>query len=461
MNKISETRFPSSTLSRRNFGKAAVAMTALSYSRVLGANDRVGMGYIGLGNRGDQVHDAFLEHGDTATVAICDLKDDYLDLAGKKSAARGAAVRYKDYRKLLEDKNVDAVAICTPDHWHAVMFVAACKAGKDIYCEKPFSLTVFEGRRMVDAAAKYNRITQVGLHRRSAPEIRKLAEMIHAGEIGKISASRAFHVRNDWPVGIGSPSNSAPPSKEIWEAWLGPAPEQPYNRNKAWYNFRWFYDFSGGQLTNFGVHYSDMMRMMMQLSVPRAVTAMGGKYIVNDNRQIPDTLVVLWEYDNPASGAPALNSFEQYNANSAPGNAKRMELEFRGTKGTLYMQNANWEIAPESNHSIPTKPNDPTDRDTSEWRASFKEAMEAKQGKGSADTAFHTRNFLDCVKSRKQTNCPALEGHRSNVGPLIGNIAHKTKSYLLFDEKTERFTNNPDANKLLHYEYRKGYSIEL
>ncbi|MCL4783717.1 MAG: Gfo/Idh/MocA family oxidoreductase, partial [Bryobacterales bacterium] len=162
--------------SRRRFGKAAIAASALSYGRILGANDRVAMGYIGLGNRGDQVHDAFLEHGDNATVAICDLRDDYMDLAAKKSASRGAAKRYHDYRKLLEDKNVDAVAICTPDQWHAVMFVAACKAGKDIYCEKPFSLTIFEGRRMVEAAAKYKPVTQVGLHRRSAPEIRKLAE---------------------------------------------------------------------------------------------------------------------------------------------------------------------------------------------------------------------------------------------------------------------------------------------
>jgi predicted dehydrogenase len=450
-----------SSFSRRSLGKAAIAATALSYSRILGANDRVGMGYIGLGNRGDQVHDAFLEHGDNATVAICDLKSDYLDLAARKSASRGTAARYSDYRRLLEDKNVDAVAICTPDHWHAIMFIAACKAGKDVYCEKPFSLTVLEGRRMVEAAEKYNRVTQVGLHRRSAPEILRVAEMVKAGEIGKISAARSFHVRNDWPVGIGSPADTAPPSKEIWDAWLGPAPEQPYNVNKAWYNFRWFYDFSGGQLTNFGVHYNDTMRMVMQLGVPRAVTAMGGKYVVNDNRQIPDTMVVLWEYDNPATGAPALNSYEQYNGNGAPGNFKRTELEFRGTLGTLYMQDANWEMVPERIHSVAPPPRDPTNRDESEYRNSFKPAMEAKQGKGSASTAFHARNFLDCVKSRKTTNCPAIEGHRSNIGPLIGNIAHKTRSYLRFDEKTERFTNSEEANQLLHYEYRKGYSLEL
>src|SRR5215831_14872299 len=139
-----------SNFTRRDFARSAALATAASYSKILGANDRVRMGFIGLGNRGDQVHDAFLEHGDSETVAICDLRDDYLDFAAKKS--RGNPARYKDYKKLLDDKNVDAVAIATPDHWHALMFVDACNAGKDVYVEKPLSLTVVEGRKMVQAA---------------------------------------------------------------------------------------------------------------------------------------------------------------------------------------------------------------------------------------------------------------------------------------------------------------------
>ncbi len=448
-------------LNRRRFGKAAIAASALGYSRILGANDRVGVGYIGLGNRGDQVHDAFLEHGDNVTAAICDLRDDYMDLAARKSASRGTARRYHDYRQLLDDKNVDAVVIATPDHWHAVMFVAAAKAGKDIYCEKPLSLTIFEGRRMVEAAAKYKLVTQVGLHRRSSPDIRELARMVQAGGLGKISAARSFHIRNDWPVGIGNPPDSAPPDPKMWDAWLGPAPAQPYNINKTFYDFRWFYSFSGGQLTNFGVHYSDTMRMIANLGVPRSVTAIGGKYVVNDNREIPDTMVVLWEYLNPATGMPMLNSYEQYNGNGAPGNIRNMELEFRGTLGTLYMQEGRWEIVPERNHSVPAKARTPLDRDESEFRNSYRPAMEARGAKGSASTAFHTRNFLDCVKSRAETHCPVLEGHRSNVGPLMGNIAQKTGVHLRFDENSERFTNSEEANKHLHYEYRKGYSIDL
>ncbi|HUS04670.1 MAG TPA: Gfo/Idh/MocA family oxidoreductase, partial [Bryobacteraceae bacterium] len=141
---------------RRNFSKTAAAITAASYSRILGANDRVRMGYIGVGNRGDQVHDAFLEFGDNETVAVCDLRDDYMDFAVRKSRAHPA--KYKDYHALLGDKNVDAVAIASPDHWHALMFIDACHAGKDVYVEKPLSLTVVEGRKMVEAAEKNHRV---------------------------------------------------------------------------------------------------------------------------------------------------------------------------------------------------------------------------------------------------------------------------------------------------------------
>ncbi|MFN7925541.1 MAG: Gfo/Idh/MocA family oxidoreductase [Bryobacteraceae bacterium] len=174
-------------VSRRVF-----AATALSYSRVFGANDRVRVGYVGLGNRGDQVHDAFLEHGDAQTVAICDLKQEYLDLAASKS--RGTPKRYADYRALLDDKEVDAVAIATPDHWHALMFTDACLAGKDVYVEKPLSLTVAEGRHMVNTAAKAKRVTQVGIHRRSAKFLREAVEFVRAGGLGKVTVAKSYHI---------------------------------------------------------------------------------------------------------------------------------------------------------------------------------------------------------------------------------------------------------------------------
>src|SRR5690349_4334770 len=171
------------TVSRRRFVANAAAATALSYSRILGANDRVRVGYIGLGNRGDQVHDAFLETGSNETAAVCDLRDDYMDFAIKKS--RATPKKYKEYRDLLADKSLDAVVIATPDHWHALMFIDACNAGKDVYVEKPLSLTVYEGRRMVETAHKTNRVTQVGINRRSGAFLKEAAEFVQSGGIGQ------------------------------------------------------------------------------------------------------------------------------------------------------------------------------------------------------------------------------------------------------------------------------------
>jgi predicted dehydrogenase len=440
-------------LSRRTFSSAALA-TAASYQRILGANDRVRMGYVGLGNRGDQVHDGFLEHGDQQTVAVCDLKDDYLDLAVKKS--RGTPTRYKDYRKLLEQKDVDAVAIATPDHWHALMFVDACRAGKDVYVEKPLSLTVWEGRRMVEVAAQTKRVTQVGIHRRSGKLFQEAAEFVRNGGLGHVTVAKGFHVMNEWPAGIGNPPAGPPPDPEEWERWLGPAPKVPYNSNRMYYNFRWFYDYSGGQLTNFGVHYMDMLRWSLGKDAPKAVVAMGGKYAMQDNREIPDTLEVLWEFEGGT-----MVVFSQYNANAAPANAQNAEMEIRGTKGTMYLHGNRWEVVPEMVKDTPRPVRTPLRRDEERAmeRGPRRALIEPRTVKGSADTAFHARNFLDCVKSRAQCNCDILTGHLSTSAVLIGAVALRTRSFLEWDAKAERFTNNAAANKWLRYDYRPPYKL--
>ncbi len=442
-----------SDFSRRDFTRAAAASTALSYTRILGAASRVRMGYIGLGNRGDQVHDAFLEHGDNETVAVCDLREDYMDLAVKKSRATPA--RYKDYRKLLDDKNVDAVVIATPDHWHALMFIDACHAGKDVYVEKPLCLTVVEGRRMVETAERTRRVVQVGIHRRSSAFLKEAADFVRSGGIGQVTVAKGYHVQNEWPNGIGNVPDAPPPAEWDWEQWLGPAPRVPYNRNRAFYNFRWFYDYSGGQLTNFGVHYVDMLRWCLGQDSPRTVTALGGRYAVKDNREIPDTMEVLWEW-----GGPTLMVFTQYNANGAPTNAQNSEMELRGTKGTMYLHSNRWEVVPERTTEVLFGYRSPLDRGIERaYGPSRKPAMEPRSAKGSADTAFHARNFLDCVKSRAKCNCDILTGHLSTAATQIGNIALKTRALLDWDARSERFTNNAAANKLLHYEYRAPYKL--
>ena len=216
------------SITRRDLATGVVAATALSYSRILGANDRVGVGYIGIGNRGDQVHDAFLEHGDQQTVAICDLREDYLDLAAKKS--RATPTRYKDYKKLLEDKTVDAVVIATPDHWHALMFVDACNAGKDVYVEKPLSLTVAEGRKMVETAERTKRVVQVGTNRRSWKTYKEAADFVRSGGIGHVTVARCFHIRNEWPNGLGAAPRVRRRASRIGTNGSGPRRRCPTTR---------------------------------------------------------------------------------------------------------------------------------------------------------------------------------------------------------------------------------------
>ncbi len=199
-------------LTRREFTKALAAVSttaALSQFRVLGANDRIRLGFIGLGNRGDQVLDAFRKHADAEVIAVCDIYQPYLDFAAKKIGTEPK--RFTDYRRLLELKDVDAVVINTPDHWHALQTIHACEAGKDVYVEKPLSLCVAEGRAMVAAVKRHQRVCQVGTHRRSSRLYREMAEFIRGGGIGNVTVARAFHIQNEWPKGIGNPPDSEPP----------------------------------------------------------------------------------------------------------------------------------------------------------------------------------------------------------------------------------------------------------
>ncbi|HEV8131758.1 MAG TPA: Gfo/Idh/MocA family oxidoreductase [Acidobacteriota bacterium] len=445
-------------LTRRDFTKTVTAAgiaTALSRMRILGANDRVRLGCIALGNRGDQVLDAFLTHKDSEVVAVCDIYQPYMDFASKKIG--GSPQHLKDYRKLLDRKDIDAVVICTPDHWHALQTIHACQAGKDVYVEKPLSLCVAEGRKMVEAARRYNRVTQVGIHRRSSPFCKEAADFVRSGVLGEITAVRAFHIQNEWPKGIGNPPNEDPPPDFDWEAWLGPAPKVAYNKNRTFYRFRWFYDYSGGQLTNFGVHYIDQIHWALGQDAPLAVTAMGGKFAIEDNREIPDTLEVLWSYPGGT-----LVTFTQINTNGEAAGLHDGEIEFRGTKGTLYLQSNGYEVVPDLITPNEFAARTPLDRSLERgWRKGAKAMIEPKKVQGKADTAYHARNFLDCVRSRQKCNCDIETGHRSTSATLIGNIAHKAKSYLEWDAKAERFANNAAANSYLSYGYRKPYKLPV
>jgi predicted dehydrogenase len=450
----------SSPIDRRTFTQAALAAGTLATltptARPAGANDRIRLGFIGVGNRGDQLLDGFLPHKDTEVVGLCDVYEPYLEPANKK--AGGHAKFHHDYREMLDRKDVDAVVIATPDHWHALMFVDACRAGKDVYCEKPLSLTIGEGRRMADVAKETGRVTQVGLHRRSAAYVREAVELVRSGAIGQVTSAKCFHVRNEFPLGIGKPANTSPPPGLDWDRWLGPAPKAPYNPNRCLYKFRWFWDYSGGQLTNFGTHYLDVIQWALGQDAPKGVVALGGRYAVDDNRDIPDTLEVVWEYDK------CLVTFSQINANRSPPNKNNWEIELRGTKGTMFMQDGTgYEIVPEKNVLKELPALSPIARQENALQARAVQASIApKSGKGAGNqaiTADHARNFLDCVRSRAMTNCPVEVGHRSTTATLLAKIAYQCGRHLTWDARAERVTNDDGANGLLAYRYREPWKL--
>lgn len=441
-------------MDRRDFVRASTAaFTALSYSRVLGANERVSLGFIGLGNRGDQVLTAFLEHGDSRIDALCDLRRDYMDHAKGRAEKRGERKMYADYRKLLESA-VDAVVIATPDHWHALQTIHACQAGKDVYVEKPLSLTVVEGRRMVRAARKYGRVAQVGTQRRSLPWAKRLSAIARADGIGHITVADTYEIGNEWPQGIGNPPDSPPPADVDYDLWLGPAPAAAHNVNRTFYKFRWFRDYSGGQVTNMGVHLMDVVHWALGRDAPLEVAAMGGRFAIDDNREIPDTAKILFAYPGGT-----LAAFNQYNASGYEQPA-RPQIELRGTKGTMLIRGRGFEIVPDSINPHGRYARTPLDRaEERAQRADAKPLIEPLQVEGPGGTELHTRNFLDCVKSRERCNADIEIGHRSTCAPLIGNIALRTGKRLTWDREAERFTNDSEANGLLHYEYRKPWEL--
>ena len=430
-------------ITRRTFiGTGAAALGAAASRSARGqetsANDKVRLGFIGVGNRGGQLLDAFLEQPDMEVVAICDVFQPHLDKT--KGKLGGNVDTYTDFRKLIERDDVDAVVIATPDHWHAIQTVNACDAGKDVYVEKPLSITIHEGRRMVEAARRNTRVVQVGTHRRSSPLYHRLADIVQSGTIGHVTVARCYRLSNMYPSGIGKLPASDPPADLDWDMWLGPRPLRPYQDNICPYNFRWWHLYSS-QMGNWGVHYLDAIRWMTGELAPASICAMGGRFVVDDDRTIPDTLEANFQF---ASGRLAI--FGQYEASGAPA-MRKGEVELRGTLGTVYASGPSFEIVPERGGQF----------QDSEPR--MEPMTDEEPGSNAALTAMHARNFLDCVKSREKPNADVEIGHRSTSFSLLANISLATQIRLEWDAENEVITNNKEANDLLHYEYRKPWTL--
>jgi predicted dehydrogenase len=464
--KIKTTRrdfIVKSGLATAGVALGASSVSALSYNRIPGSNDKIRMGFIGLGNRGSQLLKLFMQHPDVEVSAFCDLYEPYMlrdrslvdpryisDIGGNipklGESFPNRVKRYDDFRKLLDDKDIDAVCIATPDHWHALITIYALQAGKDIYVEKPLTATIREGRAMVDAQSKTKQVVAVGLNRRGNIVYQKLAKEIPAGKIGKVTVARAFRINNMYPAGIGKMKPEEPPKNFNWDMWLGPRAFRPYQFNIAPYKFRWWSDYSS-QMGNWGVHFMDVIRWMLSETAPVAISAHGGKFAVDDDRDIPDTMEVVYEF---ASGAIA--NFSIYEASSG-GMFQYGEVELRGTKGTLYADENGYRISGTKKGQYQT-----WDRMIDDETFNSKNEILADGSSGDS-TGTLVRNFLDCVRSRNTPLCPLEEGHRSTSFAHLANIALKVKSRLEWDPLKERFTNNEAANQLMHYEYRKPWKL--
>ncbi|MGC9328062.1 MAG: Gfo/Idh/MocA family protein [Candidatus Hinthialibacter sp.] len=422
-----------------------------------GPNDRINVGFIGIGNRGTQLLHSFMKNEDMRIAALCDVYEPYLqrdysqvaevlrDDLGGRIPRMGEDIdakvpRYKDFRRVLEQKDVDAVCIATPDHWHAIQTIMAFEAGKDVYVEKPLTVTIHEGRRMADAAKRTGRVNQVGLHRRSSKMYRHAGELVRQGTIGKVTVARAYRISNMFPDGIGKNKPEKPVPGLDWDLWLGPRAERDFQTNIHPYKFRWRQAYSS-QVGNWGVHYFDSIRWVVDEEAPISISAHGGRYALNDDRTIPDTMEVIFELP---SGM--LLVFGQYEA--CGGRAIEFgELEFRGTLGNLYTgsEGSGYIVIPSDNGQFQNVES-PLKR------------IEQKRMDGDL-TDQHVRNFLDCVKSRQACNCDIETGHRSTTFAHLANIALATQSRIEWDAKNEKVVGNDEANELLHYEYRKPWTL--
>ncbi|HUK19451.1 MAG TPA: Gfo/Idh/MocA family oxidoreductase [Bryobacteraceae bacterium] len=432
------------------------ALTAASYARVLGANERVQLGFIGYGLIGKQHVSDFSKQPDADCAAIAEVHAGRLDEG--VTACGGRAKAYRDFRKLLDDKSLDAVIVSTPDHWHCAMTILACAAGKDVYVEKPMTLFVREGSWMVRAARKYDRIVQVGTQQRSGAWYNRALDLMRNGYIGEVHGARIALYRNAMP-GFGNPPDTSAPAALDYDMWLGPAPARPYNKNRSIYHFRWFWDYSGGQMTNWGAHDIDVVQWLLNSNGPQTVSSMGGRWSLRDNGETPDTQEAMFYYKQ---GLVLQWSMRE----AGVGRGQGQGLEFFGTKGSLTLSRGGFQIYSDMKQPpenlIPqimghpaggpvTTPAKPTP-----WIEPIKEAANGNL------FASHVRNFLDCVKSRRRPNADVEDGHRTVTACHLANISLRLGGRgIRWDAEREEIVDDREASTYLMRPYRKPWDEVL
>ena len=389
-------------VARRTFLGGVTAATALSYSRVYGANERLQLGLIGCGDRGRYDMQNFVKANAVDVVALCDIWPDRIDMA-KKIAPNAKA--FGDHRKLLDIKEIDVALIATPDHWHVPIAIDALNAGKDVYCEKPLTLTIEEGPAVVKAARVNNRICQVGMQQRSGKHyLEAKHEYLDSGKLGKLTMARTWWHGNGWHLRKAPPELQTKPQNLDWARYLGRLKWRDWDPQQYW-NWRAYLDFGGGQVTDLFTHWIDVVHMFTGQDVPTSGVAAGGVYVYKDGRTAPDTINVLLEY--PAAFTAT------FEATLAPGITGAAQ-EFAGTEGRLLIDRRHYEF-----HAV----------------GKGKEPV-VVQASTNIDMD-HVENFLECVRSRKLPNGDVLAGHRSAQASHLGNLSYVQKRRLDFDPVRE------------------------
>ncbi len=433
-------------LTRRTFGHLSAAAGLALHSgpalNVLGANEKISVGLIGCSGRAQGLVRTFLKHG-VEFKAVCDVDKQRLE-RGKEITSVQDNSAYQDYRKLLERNDMDAVIIATPPHWHALPFVDACKAGFDIYCEKPLAVTVWEGRQMVNAARKYNRVTQCGTQSHSAPHYREAMQLLHGGYIGKILKAKSWSLRNNNPKGMGPANITNPPDHLDWDFWLGPLPKLQYFPQRCHGGFRWFWDTDGGWMTDWGTHQFDIIQWGIQQYQPLAVSAEGGKFFFTDCTETPDTFEANFRY-NDCLVQFTVRSHNAFDPEHEPemDTWKGYGIEFYGTQGTLFL-----------------------DRDrVIVWLAKEPFCKDTKPVDIVGDYRLmndnHIGEFLENIKTRKRCVCDVEVCHYASNTCHLGNIAFRTGERIVWDGEKEQITNHPELNSWLRRPYRSPWKLEV
>ncbi len=428
---------------RRDFLKTAggAAVTASLAARLRGANDRPTIAFIGCGRMGSDNIRFAAQTGGVEIVGVCDVYQPALERAEAAAKRLGfnSVKTYKDFRQVLADKSIDAVAIATPDHWHAYITVEACKAGKDVWCEKPACVYVEEGLKMVEAARKYQRVVQAGTMQRSGAFFQKAREIVKSGALGEITFCNTFQAGSTSKQGYGNPPDSDPPAGLDWDLWLGPAPKRPFNANRwgvgenRWSTFRNFWDYAGGAMTDWGVHLLDIVQFAFDEAMPASISAQGGKFYVTDNLETPDTMLATYHYPG------FLGAYESRTASPFPFYNATYGTAFHGTKATLMVNRDGYWIWPAEKGKEPVAE---TSRDLAPMNLP------------------HWKNFLECLRTRQKPTSDIETCVRTTTTCLLSNLA--LRHGVTLDWDAQAFTvKQHDIKPFLKAKYRSPWKLEV